>query len=204
MEPVCRYCEGEIVTDRANILRGFARCPACDGITRFPVRASGRLHIAPLPNGVEIKRDETKPYIVYRWLSRLLILADFIMFTTTTVLDGILSPKAGPYVFVVRDFCFIVGIYAGAVIWYNATEIRVTGSVLSLKHGPLPWKRNRTIQVDDIGQLYCARRRSRSIKYEVRLRLANGSYVEILSCYLKPDKALFIAQAIEEFLGIED
>jgi len=92
----------------------------------------------------------------------------------------------------------------------NTTRVRIANSVMTVRHGPVPWFGNRTIPAADIEQLYCTehtRQRSderTSTTYRLNAVLSGGKKVKLLSGLTEADQALFIEEKVETHLGIED
>ena len=95
----------------------------------------------------------------------------------------------------------------------NSTVIRVADGMLSVRHGPLPWRGNLDMSTDGIEQIYCQNKLDKrrdedghtttSIQYEVHA-VIGGQKTKLLSGLHEADHALFVEQRLERFLGIED
>lgn len=137
----------------------------------------------------------------------------FLVFWYSTVLShGASGGNLIAIVFPVAHVAVGVGLtYSTLTGFLNRTKITVRNGTLSLRHGPLPWAGNRSIAVDEIDQLYCqqvvstrSNNSSPAITYAVFARTKNGAALKLLSGIPEADQALFIEQAIETRVGIED
>ena len=80
---------------------------------------------------------------------------------------------------------------------------------LTIRHGPLPWPGNHTLNSADIEQLFCQEKfrqgkHGGSYTYEVHAVLTDGTKKELVSGLDDADQAIFIEQQLEDHLGIED
>ena len=91
------------------------------------------------------------------------------------------------------------------------STILVNVDRLSIRHHPVPWRGNRSLDIGDILQLYCDesyvtknRTTNPSVTwmYNLNALLADGRKLKLLSG-LPKDQALFLEQQLEEWLGIE-
>jgi predicted Zn finger-like uncharacterized protein len=107
----------------------------------------------------------------------------------------------------------LIHVTAGVFLTYttlcgfvNRTRIAVKDGVLSIWHGPLPWRGNRAIAVEDLAQLYCqehvGNKGSRS--YSLNALLKDGDKVRLIRSLSEPDQALYVEQVLEKRLGIVD
>jgi hypothetical protein len=102
---------------------------------------------------------------------------------------------------------------AGVAITYstlcgfvNRTRITVENGVLTIAHGPLPWRGNRAVAIENLRQLFCEQivgskgRRS----YRLNALLKTGEKAVLLSALPDPDSALCLEGLLEKRLGIAD
>ena len=85
--------------------------------------------------------------------------------------------------------------------------------ILSVRHGPLPWRGNLDLPTDGIEQLFCQNKlrtnrdsdghTTTSRQYEVHA-VIHGQKQKLLGGLHEADQALFVEQRLERFLGIED
>ena len=96
----------------------------------------------------------------------------------------------------------------------NTTVIKVTPSILSIRHGPLPWPGNEEGPSSGINQIYVKEIKhygsttkglSRKIYFDYSLNLVSHSGQDVtLIKGLEKDQAKFIEKNIEKFLKIKD
>jgi hypothetical protein len=90
--------------------------------------------------------------------------------------------------------------------FFNRTRIAIQNGILSIAHGPLPWPGNRSVPTKEIEQLFCrehvGRRGPRSFSVEARRK--EGEAIVLVQNLTDADQALYIEQALEKCLGIED
>lgn len=99
--------------------------------------------------------------------------------------------------------------YLAITGFVNRTRIRAGDGGLSIGHGPLPWPGGKSIPSDELRQLYCRRRESRSkngvsVSYVLSAATRDGRSIDLLASLPEADQALYLEQAIESHLGIVD
>lgn len=91
----------------------------------------------------------------------------------------------------------------------NTTTIGVGRGLLSIKHSPIWWPRNRVLSSDRIRQLFCKQRTHRdddstNTVYSLWALLSDGSTVKLLDSWKDADQVLYLEQEIERALGLRD
>lgn len=104
-----------------------------------------------------------------------------------------------------------VGVGYGALAYLlNTTRVEADRAHVSVRHGPLPWKRGVDLSPGAIAQIYCVPRLRRSgdetpsTVYDIRARLRDGRTENLLTGLLSCEQALYVEQEMEWRLGIED
>lgn len=104
-----------------------------------------------------------------------------------------------------------VGItYLMLAMFLNSTDIRITPSILTVRHYPLPWPGAKQFDTSDIQQLYCKERErgtrngNRQVAYDLHLIDRTGKQHKFLSGLDTSEQALYLEQQIESVLGVED
>jgi hypothetical protein len=88
---------------------------------------------------------------------------------------------------------------------FNSSTITANAEALTIRHGPLPARRNRRIPVAAIEQLYCKEVETKhAYLYEVVVRLVEGDEITLADRLPESDQALFIEEQIEAHLRIVD
>ena len=107
-------------------------------------------------------------------------------------------------------FCALYIFYYSLARVLNTTFIHVTKEKISVRHGPLPFKRNLELKKDDVTQLYVARQKGVNkyyllvVTYQVNVILKNGSVITLVKGLDMLQQARFIENKIEDYLNITD
>lgn len=241
MELACSTCGAPFRAEDLNLDYGIATCRYCRAITKLPKTDPGEAVPAPgetpqerspvpMPKSITVEDWGANLKISWRWFSPMyLFLAffcvawdSFLVFWYWMAVGG-MGDAPGPFrllffVFPMAHVAVGVGLtYFVIAGFLNRSVIEVATGELSIRHGPVPWRGNQTIPVDDIDQLYCqldaGRRRNASgawtenssgVTYRVNALLKNGRKETLVSKLFDLDQALFIEQKLEDALGIED
>lgn len=170
----------------------------------------------PLPGGLIVGEAGGDLTIVRRWFSWVYIfLAFFCLFW-----DGFLvfwyAMAFQPGAPLVMKVFPLLHVGAGVFITYmtiagfvNRTTFIVHRGLLSVRHGPLPWRGNLDVPTDGLAQLFCTEKISRgkngtTVRYDVEAVLKDGRHLPIVRGLDDRDQALYIEQTLEKHLGIAD
>jgi len=243
MQLKCGQCGAPFRAADLHLDRGIGVCSACGGVQRLPgstnsvpkkeSRTSAALKSqepVPIPEHFTVEDDGQSLTIRQRWFQWALVFLLFFAIAWDSFLVGwywmlTSGPFGGdqgmPGPFKLIFFVFpIAHVAVGVGLTYfvlagflNSTVIRVAHGILSVRHGPLPWRGNLDMPTDGIEQIYCQnklrthhRRRghsSTSMIYEVHAVVA-GQKRKLLSGLHDADHALFVEQSLERYLSIED
>lgn len=169
-----------------------------------------------LPEGMEAFNNGDSLEITRRWFSLANILltvftlfwCGFLAFWYATALQGgNLAMFLFPLIHVAVGVGLSYYVLAGYV---NKTYIHVDHFAISIRHAPLPWFGSRTVDAQDIKQVYVkrhishSRRGGTSVTFEVHALTHSGKNLKLLGGLKNGEQALFIEQEIEKFLRIED
>jgi hypothetical protein len=151
---------------------------------------------------------------VRRWFPVSNALGDFVMlggglyllwwFGSSLLLDSTGHTPFVPVMALVSAGYFIV---AGLV---NRSWIRVSNGVLSITHGPLPWKGKVVLPCCEVDQLYAVEQFATSDQgpraiYSVCLATSDGRTRELLTgANLNREQVLYVEQQLEQAMGIDD
>lgn len=226
MRVVCKECSRDIPAEDVNIDNLVAKCRSCNAVFSFaeelgargdspPPEPEARLKV-PLPRGITEETMGRSLLLKRRWFTRKV----FFLIFFCTFWDGFLvlwyslAVKEGaPLVMVIFP---VFHVAVGAVITYlaaasivNTTVINVERGTISIRHGPLPWPGNRTIDSSDLEQLYAEKRFHRTKHggyhtYELSAVLKSGGRIKLLAGLEDPEQALYLEQEIERHLNIQD
>lgn len=231
MQLQCKRCNAAIAAEDVNLANALAKCRACNAIFSFaadvglaeggsakpPVREK-----VPLPPSLQIQEGIGRLTLTRKWFTpAILFLAFFCV-----IWDGFLvvwygmaifgASKMGAMSIVMLLFPLLhvaVGVgltYFTIASFFNSTVIEVARGSLKVTHGPLPWFGQVDLKVSDLSQIFCeevrsnSRRSGTSFSYRVNAVLASGNKTRIVDALTDADQALYIEQAIETHLGIED
>jgi hypothetical protein len=229
----CAHCGVQIPAEDLNIDTAIARCRACqsvfsfadalqqDAASRQPATAEpgrsprGRREV-PMPRGVRMEDTGTGLRFVRRWFHWVVLLLivfcvawdSFLIFWYTMAFR-----QGAPWIMVVFPIGHLaVGVgltYYVLCMVLNTTTIEIGDGTLSIRHGPLPWRGNRTLPTMELDQLYCKQRVHHSNSgthetYELYAIERGGKEHKLLAGLLEPEDALFLEQQIEQYLHLRD
>lgn len=189
------------------------QAPALATDTSQPDQQRDRVSV---PSGLHIDKQDGELIISRRWFSFSSIVSAIILIVGIGILiiaHTLGSSVSGGSILGEVSLTFwLMGVglvYHTLTEFINTTRFHIGDDSLSVRHGPLPWKKNRTVSARDIQQLYCTKHRIYSgslytASYRLNAVLEGTDSVSLLFSWRRPDQLLFIEQAIEEHLGIED
>lgn len=216
----CARCSS--VFDIASQVGGTAGAPMIQGRARRLVAMPRNIRVLANEDESEVgsyrKNAMSHPHVVLerRWFSGAVVFTAFFCLCWDGMLvlwyRGLLS--AGPHGPPLAVGLFpIIHVGAGLFLTYfalcgfvNRTNISVKDGILSVQHGPLPWRGNRRIAVDELAQLFCQEQvgSKGSRSYSLHALLKAGDKVPLLRGLTEPDQALYVEQILEKRLGIVD
>lgn len=233
----CKECGARIPAEDMNLENLVARCRRCDAVFSFaaevgagaeglaaPVGVDGprrpvplSLGDVPLPRGITVDDEPGQFTIVRRWFAPKIIGLLFFCALWDGFLivwyAGVLTTGAPlPMVlFPLLHLAVGAGItYAMLAGFLNRTRIEIDPMSFSIRHGPLPWRGNRTISALDIDQLYVMEKVHHGkhgrtwLTFEVWSKLKGAPDVKLLSGLEDRNQALSIEQVVEDRLRIAD
>mgnify|MGYP003390205964 CR=1 FL=1 len=238
MQLKCGQCGAPFRAADLHLDRGIAVCSACGGVQRLPGPAavdspsdSGTASPrkpsgdVPIPTQFTVEDAGHELTIRQRWFQWAMLFLMFFAIAWDSFLVGWFSMFAGgggpPGVFGIVFFVFpIAHVAVGVGLTYfvlagflNSTVIRVADGMLTVRHGPLPWRGNLDMPTDSIEQIYCQKKlntnrdsdghTTTSTRYEVHAVVA-GQKQRLLGGLHEADHALFVEQRLERFLRIDD
>ena len=225
MQIHCKACRAKILAEDINLEKTLAKCRGCNAVFDFSgqlepeqrqaARSRPRPEV-PLPPKFRMEDWGRDLVITWRWFSpKFLALAFFCAFW-----DGFLVfwyvmafRQGAPLVmklFPILHLAVGVGLtYFTLAGFLNRTAVKVSRDALGISHSPLPWPGNRVLPSTEIEQLYCGERMHRhrhscSYSYQLNAVGRDGSKIKLISGLEEPEAALFLEQAIEARLGIQD
>lgn len=220
----CPKCNHDIIAEHINIDKTLAKCSNCNNVFTFeeniksPMRRRSEVF---LPENIEIEEYADEMTIFYHWRKAKKISSFLVFFGL--LWNGILIPLAASAIatgsvemLIGISFHLLVGV--GFLIYIlsrflNTTYITVDDYELAIEHRPItiPFlNKNQYYDVRDFEQLYSKKYISHQVNgqniyaYAVQAILKDGNDIRIIDGLKSKNKALFIEQEIELFLGIKD
>lgn len=243
MQFKCGQCGAPFRAADLHLDRGIAVCSACGGVQRLPGPTAAEAQNdsaapsprkpqgdVPIPDRFTVEDNGHELVLRQRWFHWALLFLLFFVIAWDSFLvgwywmltsgpfggnDGMPAPfKLVFFVFPIAHVAVGVGLtYFVLAGLLNSTVIRVADGMLSVRHGPIPWRGNLDLPTDGIEQIYCQnklhKRRDEdghtttSMQYEVHA-VIGGQKTKLLSGLHEADHALFVEQRLEQFLGIKD
>lgn len=243
MQLNCGQCGAPFRAGDLHFDRGIAVCSACGSVQRLPGPVGSEspntpeasvarkpLGDVPVPTRFTVENDGMELTIRHRWFQWAFLFLLFFAIAWDSFLmgwywmltsgpfgghDGMPGPfKLIFFVFPIAHVAVGIGLtYFVLAGFLNSTVIRVADGMLSVQHGPLPWRGNLDVPTDGIDQIYCQNKlhKSRdddghtttSMQYEVHA-VIGGQKTKLLSGLHEADHALFVEQQLERFLNLED
>ncbi len=214
MRVTCPKCQSEVARAGLNIQRAIAVCDACGEVFGFGDRVPGALRPGSrpqvaLPPGLTVAE---RPFrIVWRWFRPAAIFLALFAVVWNGIIGFFVSQLLRGHD--LRPLFFIslhlaVGVlvaYHALCMFANRTAFSLDGGHLRVRHGPLPWPGGRDLAAHQVQQLWCQERSSRNgTTYELHAELQTGVRVKLVRGLPERDQALYLEQALESRLGIED
>jgi hypothetical protein len=236
MQVKCDSCGAPVAARDVNLERMLAKCERCNAVFDIGAQVphgEGPLRqrrLVAMPRNIRLVADDvemsgesyrtnaaTHPHVVLerRWFTPALIFMVFFCLFWDGFLvvwyGAVLSGKGHPSA--VMALFPLIHVSVGIFITYttlcgfvNRTRIAVENGVLSVRHGPLPWRGNRDIPLSNLAQLFCREQvgSKGSRSYSLNALLKEGDSVPLIKSLNEPDQALYIEQLLEKRLGIVD
>lgn len=222
MKLLCPECASSITANDINLDRMVAKCATCNAVFGFDqnftnpnvVHTLTRLD-TPKPNRIEMQHAGTELIFSWRWFTT--SMAALAIFAV--IWNGFLAVWFG--IAIINRIWFmaafgslhaLVGITLAYVVisgFINSTAVRVGMGELTIKHGPLPYRRGIRMETGEIIQLYSKEiiqrsSRTTSAAYEIHAATRDGKSIKLVGGLETSEQALYIEQEIERYLRIPD
>ena len=224
IEVKCEKCGGRVAAEDVNLDRLVARCRSCNTLfdcsSQLPVSGAGRslesVERGEVPCPANLVRESRGSELLlrYSWFNAGIVFLTFFCIAWDGFLIfwyGIaLSQPHIPWIMVLFPICHVaVGVgltYTVLCGYLNKTEIQVNRNQLRVRHYPLPWPGQLSLPTHDVEQLFSVEIRGNkgARSYQVCALLRGGRKVMFLRSTGSSDRALYVEQQIESFLGIKD
>jgi hypothetical protein len=227
MELTCNMCRAPVTAGGDDLSRGITRCLHCGTVFHLAGRKGAELGVkdvqprrlarAKLPKKFQVEEEPGLVRISWRWFTPSLLFLTFfcivwdgfllLWYTAAFAFPDIpLMFKVFPLLHVAVGVGLTYRVIAGFV---NSTRVEVTRRSLSIQHGPMRWKRNRTIQGSDLKQLFCKQKVHRTndtetYTYELLAFTRDGQTLTLLDSLEEPRQALYLEEQLERRLGIDN
>lgn len=225
----CRKCGATIQADQVDRRLAIAVCSHCGTVLDLTKRRAASnwksfssqdgfiapRAIAPLPEGVLVEKDKSRTKITLPWsrikglllliLSVILFSLIYLFYTTTDARFSEGVTKASIIAFIIASYVA----YVTFVNLFNKTIIVLNSEWLRIRHRPLPWFGNVTLDTQDIEQFYVVEENHRAkdggiYSYTLNAVTRDHRKILILKGLATPDQGLFLEHALEEVLDIRD
>lgn len=223
MQVTCPQCGQEVASADVNVQALVAKCAACGQLFGFAEQVPGvvssparPLTTLPAPEGFRRDEDANHLVISYRWFTPAAFMLLFFCITWDSFLvfwyfmaftqNGPLIMKLFP---IAHAAIGVLLTWTTLAMFLNTTTIDVDYERVHVRHLPIFWPGARHVPAGEIVQIYCDRsiRTTRTGQTEtcnVNVKTIDGRKIRLVSGLDELDKALFIEQEIERFLGIAD
>lgn len=233
MQMFCEVCGSGLRAEDVRLDLAVAKCHACNAVydlsgrkgRALPPPAEVKPVIRPkaaLPPRFQVEEEGSTTRITWRWFNPIIHL--FMAFFCV-IWDGFLivwyglaigSGAAGDEVPIVAVLFPLGHVAAGIFITYitvagflNRTRVQVSRDQLVIRHGPLPWPGNKELAGRQLTQLFGEEviRRGKNgvtVTYDLVAVNRESRKVKLLTGLTERDQVLYLEQALERRLGIED
>lgn len=227
MKLFCKTCAKPILPQDINLEMAIAKCAGCGEVFSFlddlgsesPPHKQPQPLPAPRPKRFNVEEFGSELTISYRWFTpALFFVAAFCLFwdgfmvAWYSIALGLIwqGQPAAWGMAAIGLLHLTIGIcltYSTIANFINRTVIRISGGELTVRHGPIRWTGNHTVRVEEVLQLYCADRKHRNKRgtwttYSIHILNRDGSSLALLTGFADKGEALFLAECLEQKLGI--
>lgn len=218
----CPACGAPLRAEDADVARRALRCAFCGAWASAPGGAPRLAAPRPpvdRPRSIRVEPTAFGVRIVRRWFSPVYLFLGFFCLVWNGILAAFYGIALGggvPFfalVFPVIHVAVGLGLaYVTLCGFLNRTVVEVgRGDVLSVRHGPLPWRGAVTLDATEVAQVYVTEKRTQhkgggaSSLFAVNARTRDGRRVVLVRGLLADlDHALFLEQELERHLRIAD
>ena len=228
---MCQVCGAAMQAEDVRWDLALARCSSCQAVYDLSGRKgqalpasrrpqAGTRAKAALPSRFQVEELGSSTQITWRWFNPI---KHIIMAFFCVLWDGFLvtwysfaffeegPPQALLLCFPLLHVAAGIGLtYSTLCGFFNRTLLEVSRDSLTIRHGPLPWTGNRTLTRRELTQLYglevvhTSKGRRTGSSYNLCALDREGRKVVLLSGLEEKEQVLWLEQALERRLGIED
>jgi hypothetical protein len=227
----CEACQAALRAEDVRFDLALAKCHLCGAVYDFASRQTRGIPteaprgLGPLrpraarPAHLREEENGDRTVLSWRWFrARHVFMAFFCLFWDGFMVMALIGMPVHMWpVLVLHLGTGLVLTYLTLSGFLNTTRVEASRSELTIRHGPLPWPGSRTVSGHELTQLYCQEARGPSPKqvFPGPAHLLASSYsllgidqqgrkVKLLSGIEDKDQVLYLEQALERRLGIED
>ncbi len=226
MQISCEVCRSPLRAEDVRLDIAVAKCHSCNAVYDLSGRKSRGLSVpaapirpkASLPQRFRVEEDGVSTRITWRWFNPIIHI--FLAFFCV-VWDGFLftwygltlSSEEVPLIALLFPLAHVaagVGLtYYTLAGFVNRTTVDVSRNHLTIRHGPLPWPGNKELPGRQLTQLY-GEEHTRTNKgqttttYHLLAVDRAGQKMKLLTGLEDKEQVLYLEQALERRLGIED
>ncbi len=167
-----------------------------------------------IPKNMQLREQVASLELEYNWFNFkyvvFLVVAPFCAYflIRSDYIAGDFQQLTIPVIVLISLALYIF--YYSLVRVLNKTVIHVTKEKISVKHGPLPLKKNIELKKENVTQLYVTQQRGVNryyllvATYQVNVILKNKSVITLVKGLESIPQARFIENKIEDYLSITD
>jgi hypothetical protein len=220
VELKCRNCGSQLDPEDISPQLAAARCRHCKALFAIPTATTVETDVIPrpeigLPKGFTTAQHGGDLVITRRWYSPAVFFLLFfaIFWNGFMIVWHVISLTQGAWfmsLFGLIHTAVGVGIaYFVAASFLNSTVVQAGPSGIGIRHGPLPWRGNKTLPRDQISQLFCQEMVNRgkngtSVIYQLVAVLPGNKRDTLIKNITDPEQAIYLEQQIEGHLRIKD
>ncbi len=231
----CPKCSVAVSAADVNLASSLGRCIPCNEVFEVgpQVRLAWTGAAPPMPTGFEMQQEHElrsgTPYragpagavprlrmrLQERDLSKLtLLLSSLLWFAFLGFFYSNMGTDAPWIAYVFPLGHVLVGflmLQRALKSLLNRTEVLVAGDTLSVYQGPIRLRRNQSVRIAEVRQLFVRRwekswktKGESPVRYDVRAELTDGSEVRLVTELRTDEQARFIEHTVESHLRIAD
>jgi len=190
-------------------------CEACGQRISYAAKTPPVAHAVPPPERWQVDEGPGTLSVRWRWFTwAAIIMVPFTLFWNGILLGmaaGATEGGAHPERLLIGLVIPHVWVGLGLAYWtlasfVNSTAVTLAGRSVRVSKGPLPWRGNRELAVDEIEQLFVVEKRGSKgkISYELCALKRDRTREVLVDGLESHDRALFLETRLERALGIRD
>ena len=161
-----------------------------------------------IPKEVKVFNDQQNFLIAYRWFTYRAPVRTVFVIIWDYFFVYKLHYSETPLIFLLPYIFIGIWItYANIATYINKTYVKINQSSLSIRHAPIPWLGNKTLNTRDIEKVYSEMTliggKSPQLLYSVCIVLKNKDNIKLISRMVHDAAAVFITQEIKRYLGLD-